>query len=532
MNSIINYNPDVLDALANLSNDEVLTPPKVANQVLDNLPSELWSDKNATFLDPATKSGVFLREIAKRLIKGLEKEIPDLQERLNHIYTKQLFGIGITELTSLLSRRSVYCSKYANGKYSVSTGFDNPQGEIVFNKCLHSWKMGRCESCGASKQEYDREESLETHAYEFIHRRPEEILKLFNNTTMKFDVIIGNPPYQLNVGNKSGNSSKASAIYHLFVEQAIKLHPRYLSMIIPSRWMTRSTEGIPNKWFEMMLNDNKISTLHDFVDAKYCFPGVEIKGGVCYFLWEKDYSGKCNYYYHRDDSKENTAFIQDYLDSRSVGVVIRDIESKSIIDKIEKIEGKYYQKENSNFSNLISPKDFFTNKKVLTSSWAGYSKKKTDLYNIKYYLNKAIHKIDYAWISLDIIPKNNESVKLNKVYIPAAGGSGNDAIVLGRPFYGEPNSACSQTYLTIGYDPKRSRLSEIECFNVIRYIKSRFFRYLVSLKKKTQNGPRSVYQFVPLQDFTQEWTDEKLYKKYNLTKEEIDSIESMIRPMD
>ena len=120
MTTKLNYNPDVLDALANLSNDEVFTPPKLVNEVLDMLPEELWSDKNATFLDPATKSGVFLRELAKRLIKGLEKEIPDLQERLNHIDTNQLFRIGTTELTSLLPRRSLYSSKKAtHEKYSV-----------------------------------------------------------------------------------------------------------------------------------------------------------------------------------------------------------------------------------------------------------------------------------------------------------------------------------------------------------------------------------------------------------------------------
>lgn len=531
MNKIINYNPDVLDALANLSNDEVFTPPKVVNQILDTLPQELWSDKNATFLDPATKSGVFLREIAKRLIKGLETEMPDLQERLNHIFTKQLYGIAITELTSLLSRRSLYCSKYANGRYSVATNFETPSGNIVFNKTKHTWKNGKCELCGASKQEYDRDASLETHAYEFIHKSPKQIFKLYNSN-MKFDVIIGNPPYQLSVGNKSGNSSKASAIYHLFVEKAKKLRPRYLSMIIPSRWMTRSTEGIPEEWFENMLKDNKVSVLHDFPEAKYCFPGVEIKGGVCYFLWENDFSGKCNYYYHKDEKNENTTHSLDYLDSRNAGIVIRDSESKSILDKIEIVEGKYYQEAKSNFSSWVSPKDFFTNKEVLTSSWTGYSKKETEKYNIKVYLNKAIHKIDYGWINIDQLPKNKGTVSLNKVYLPAAGGSGNDDIVLGKPFLGEINSVCSQTYLVVGYNPELHNLTPDECRSIIKYIKSRFFRYLVSLKKKTQNGPRTVYQFVPLQDFTQEWTDEKLYKKYNLTQEEIDFIESMIRPMD
>ena len=123
------YNPDVLTCLANLSNDEVFTPPEVANRMLDMLPEELWHDSRATFLDPACKSGVFLREIAKRLIEGLKEEIPDLQERIDHIFHKQLYGIAITELTSLLSRRSVYCSKYPNSKYSI-TLFEDTSGNI------------------------------------------------------------------------------------------------------------------------------------------------------------------------------------------------------------------------------------------------------------------------------------------------------------------------------------------------------------------------------------------------------------------
>jgi len=348
---------------------------------------------------------------------------------------------------------------------------------------------------------------------------------------MKFDVIIGNPPYQMGVGNESGNSSKAKAIYHKFVEQAQKLNPRFLTMIIPSRWMTRTTEGIPGEWIDNMLKDNKIKILHDFPNARDVFPGVEIKGGICYFLWQKDHTGKCEYFLHKKVDEKIEPFI-DYLDSRNIGIVIRDIQAQSIIDKIEKIEGKYYQDDSKNFFGLVSPKDFFTNKQKLTSSWNEYTKEKKSPCIIKYYLNKNMHKIPYAWIKESDIPKNKESVKLHKVYIPAAGGSGTDSQILGYPFYGEPNSVCSQTYLIIGYNPTLHKLTKKQCENIISYVKTRFFRYLVSIKKKTQNGPRMVYQFVPMQDFSKSWTDEELYKKYNLTKEEIDFIESMVRPMD
>ncbi len=539
LNKNLNYNPDVLDALANLSSDEVFTPPKIANQVLDLLPQEIFKNPNTTFLDPASKSGVFLREIAKRLIKGLEKEIPDLQERLNHIYTKQLFGIAITELTALLSRRSLYCSKTANGKYSVCTKFKNEKGNIYFEQIKHTWVNGKCKFCGASKAVYDRDDVLESHAYAFIHKTPQEILELFGGKNMKFDVIIGNPPYQMGVGNTSGNKAKAKAIYHKFVEQAQKLNPRYLTMIIPSRWMTKTTEGIPDEWVDKMLRQNKIKILHDFPNARDVFPGVSIEGGVCYFLWQKDFNGKCEYYLHKKIDEKTKPYI-DYLDSRNIGIVIRDIQAQSIINKIEKVEGKYYKNDGKNFSGMVSPKDFFTNKQKLTSSWNGYSKVKKRDYTIKYYLNKNMHKIPYAFIKQSDIPKNIQAIKFHKVYIPAArGGSGINNQILGNPFYGEPNSCCSQTYLIIGYNHK---LTKKECGNIISYIKTRFFRYLVSIKKKTQNGPRMVYQFVPMQDFSSnsdiDWSkpipeiDKQLYKKYGLTQKEIDFIESMVRPME
>lgn len=519
------YNPDVLSCIANLSNDEVFTPPDLANAMLDLLPQELFRDPTTTFLDPACKSGVFLREIAKRLLKGLEPVYPNLQKRVDHIFRCQLFGIAITELTAHLSRRSVYCSKTANSNYSV-TQFDTDDGNIRFKNIRHKWEDGKCVFCGASQELFDRDDALEAHAYEMIHTtKSKELFK------MRFDVIIGNPPYQLNVGNEGGNASKAKAIYHLFISQAMLLNPRYLCMITPSRWMTKTTEGISNEWVDEMLKSNHFCVIHDYEDSSDCFPGVEIKGGVNYFLYQKDYSGPCKYFFHHSSNNEIISR-DDYLDSMNAGIVIRDPNSYSIISKIESIEHDYYKNADHNFSGLVSPKDFFTNKQVLTSSWKGYSSQKTTINNIKYYLNRNIHGVSFGWVNSNVIPKNKESIPLNKVYIPAAGGTGYDEQVLGKPFFGEKNSVCSQTYLVIGFDPQKHNLSEKECHNIISYIHTRFFRFLVSIKKKTQNGPRGVYQFVPLQNFDEEWTDEKLFDKYGLTENEISYIESKIKTME
>ncbi len=494
--SKLNYNPDVLSCLANLSNDEVFTPPSLANQMLDMLPQELFRSSKSKFLDPCTKSGVFLREIAKRLIAGLADEMPDLQERIDHILHHQLYGIAITRLTSMMSRRSLYCSKDASGKYALSQ-FDSEEGNIRFKDICHTWQNGKCRYCGASQEVYDRGDDLESHAYEFIHT--DKPNTLYNNMT--FDVIIGNPPYQLDDG---GARASAKPIYHLFVEQAKRLNPRYLTMIIPARWYAGG-KGLDD-FRDSMLNDDRVRCLVDFFDATDCFPGIDISGGVCYFLWNRDNRGKCIVKNIKGkEINETERFLSEYSS------FIRFNKANTIINKIMN------RKEN-NFSIQISSRKPFG---IETNARINREKKKDSVFIYAYpdngYISKAQIEMNEAWVDE------------YKVLISYAYGERGDFpyLVLGKPFIGEPNSCCTETYLVIG--PFATRKI---CENVISYIKTRFFRFLVLLRKNTQHATSKVYSFVPQQDFSKPWTDEELYKKYGLTDEEVAFIESMIRPME
>ena len=492
------YNPDVLNCIANLSNDEVFTPPSLANQVLDLLPQELFRSPKTRFLDPFTKSGVFLREIVKRLDKGLEDQIPDRQSRIDPIMHNPVYGIACTELTALLARRSVYCSKTANGRFAVSR-FDNPEGNIRYEAIKHTWVGGKCRFCGASQLVYDRGTDAEQYAYQFIHTdNPSQL-----TGNMTFDVIIGNPPYQLADG---GNAASAKPLYHLFVQQAIRLSPRYLSMIIPARWYSGG-KGL-DEFRDLMLNDTRLSYLVDYFDSNDCFPGIDLSGGVCYFLWDQQHSGDCIV---RSIINGKESIIQRPLIEKGNDSFVRFNSSISILEKIK-------QFQESSFIQLVSsrkPFDIATNEKIDTEK--GIS-------GIKIY---AYPKNGY--IESSKVSANKQSVYKPKVLISYAYGErGNfPYLVIGKPFIGEVNSCCSETYLMIGpFDTTN------ECENVMSYIRTKFFRFLVLLRKNTQHATSKVYQFVPLQDFSHPWTDEMLYKKYNLTEDEIAFIESMIRPME
>ncbi len=499
------YNPDVLSCLANLSNDEVFTPPELANAMLDTLPQELWRNENATFLDPCCKSGVFLREIAKRLINGLKDKIPDEQERIDHIFSKQLFGISITEMTGMLSRRSVYCSKHANGKYSVCTKFTNKSGNIIFNEINHTFKNGRCVFCGAAEAEYGehKRENLESHAYQFIHTLNAE--EIFN---MKFDVIIGNPPYQLSDGGGTGSS--AIPIYQYFVEAAIKLAPRYVTMIMPSRWFAGG-KGL-DEFREKMLDCRQLSLLVDFANSADCFPGVTIAGGVCYFLWDKQYNGDCLVINRIADRtvSESRRMLNEFP------VLVRDNLAVCVIRKIKE------QREDT-IDTIVHSRNCFG----LASKQEGHlSLMPQDL--TLYSLNGE------SYIEPDLVIDRDNLIDSYKVIMTKAMSGGNKPsadgsylVISATMRVLKPQEVCTETYLCLGdFD------NETEANNLMSYMQTKFFRFLLLQALTSINISKDKFCFIPMQDFSKPLTDRYLYAKYKLTEEEINFIESMIRPME
>jgi site-specific DNA-methyltransferase (adenine-specific) len=495
------YNPDVLLCLANLSNDEVFTPPDVANQMLDILPQELFEDPNATFLDPVCKSGVFLREIAKRLVKGLENKIPDLGERVDHIMKKQLFGVAITELTSLVARRTLYCSKYPNCAYSIAK-FDDPEGNIRFRNIEHTWVNGKCQYCGAAESEYgdEKRKGKETHAYEFIHsEEPESIFD------MKFDVIIGNPPYQMSDG---GAQKSATPIYHIFVEIAKKLEPSYISMIIPARWYSGG-KGL-DSFRRNMLNDNKIKEIHDFPETSDCFPGVNIRGGVCYFLWDKSYSGDCRVVNHKGT---------DVLDESDRPLLEKNSESFIRYNKAIAILRKVQKFQEDSFSKLVSARKPFG----LATNFSDFSLMENANDKIVLYRFR-----ENGYVSAEKIGRNYDWVDKHKVFVPYASPGSDDYphLILSKPIVAGKNTACTETYLVVGPFESKS-----EANNVASYMRTQFFRFMLLLLKNTQHITQKIYRFAPIQDFSIAWSDEKLYEQYNITQEEIDFIDSLIKPL-
>ncbi len=497
------YKPDVLTCLADLSNDEIFTPPTIANAMLDLLPKEIWSDPSIKILDPSCKTGVFLREAAKRFIEGEKDVYPDLQQRIDHIFHEQLYGIAITELTSLISRRSVYCSKYPNSKFSASY-FANPTGNIIYHSLQHTWENGVCSFCGAPENQYRRGKEKESYAYEFIHTfHPEEIWN------MKFDVIIGNPPYHLTDG---GNSTSAKPIYNLFIEQAIKLNPKYLSMIIPARWYAGG-KGLDD-FRKEMLHDKRIRVLVDYENYKDVFPGLGgLAGGVCYFLWDRDNPGKCEVI-NRSSNSEDKRMVRD-LDE--FDVFIRNYDALSIVHKVLN-----WNRGKRTLENVVSPRKPFG----LPTNYEPRSQ------GIPCFFTQ---RLGMQFADPNDIVDNNKYLNKWKLLAPSTPIAGQTDFTKPVVFYrnsntriAKPGECCTESYLVLGaFDTEE----EVNSFK--SYIFTKCVMFLILQTVVSQHVNRGQFKFVPdLGKYTGTYSDEQLVNMWGINEEEWNLIDSKIGVLD
>lgn len=527
---------DLLETITNVGNDEVFTPRNTCNMLLDRLPEEVWHNPNYKWLNPATKNGIFEREIAIRLDEGLKDIIPDEETRRKHILQNMIYAIGQTKFTSNVTRRTLYyCSEanrkcdgikaedghYVNG-FAIGNGswFNDAEGNIHTPKTEHWYESSckKCKFCGIDKDsKYNDELQREHYAYEFIHYERQDLLWHFiddffkGDKSMKFDIIIGNPPYQLSV-NESGKGLSAKPIYNLFVEQAIELKPKYLSMIIPSRWFTGGV-GL-NGFREKILHDKRIREITDYVDSKECFPNVDINGGVCYFLWDRDYNGNCLY-----TSISKKTKCSKYRNLDQFDIFIRNNNSLSIIEKVLKSSFKTL-----NESGGCSPQTPYG----FLSTFVGNSKRKNES-DCEILTSKG-----WAFVEKDKIEKGLDSVYLYKAMISKltcehAGTPDKEGKyrVLSRTEILKPSQICSQSYLVI-CPQKNEELAK----NVMSYLKTKFVRFLMQMTLTGMNISTDNFRFVPWLDFSQPYDDDQLYKMFNLTQEEINEIEFTIREMD
>ena len=535
-------NFDILETINNVGNDEVFTPVKTCQKILDSLPKEVWINPNFKWLNPSDKNGIFLREIALRLDQGLQFWELNKEKRRKHILTNMLYSFGLTKFTSMVARRTVYYCSVANKSFdglkdennnsvngfAIGNGswFTDNEGNIKTPKAEHSFdNSNKCLFCGISKDsKYTSTTQVEHYAYEFLHTDniQQHVKKVFfGGNNMKFDVIIGNPPYQLSDG---GAKASAKPLYHLFINQALKLNPRYLSMIIPSRWMAGG-KGL-DEFREKIINDHHFVEFHDYLNHEECFPNTNITGGVCYFLWDSEHNGKCNFFSHREDG-EVVKSVR-FLNEGNYGILIRDQLQQSILTKV-------ISKDLNSFAEIVSsrkpfglPGDFIKNPEKY-----GYPKitspKLTGLKILSYDSGKRV--VDE--VSSDYpIKQGVEFIKKWKIFINEAYGDGilGNPIptrILGTPQIGEPNEICTETFLLIG--PFKTKK---DCELTISYMRTKFFRFILGIKKVSQHITKSVYEFVPIMNLETEITDKYLYKFFNLNKVEIDYIERLIQDVE
>jgi site-specific DNA-methyltransferase (adenine-specific) len=498
--------PDILECLANLSNDEVFTPPSVVNSMLDLLPEHVWTDPDLHWLDIGCKTGVYLREIAKRLVIGLAERIPDPTRRVDHILGKMLYGVATTQLTGLVARRTLYSSADASAPISAARhipGFGS-SGNIRYVPGTHAFRSGSCSVCGATET-IDRD-GKDNYAYEVIHTaRPEQLFHNEKGTPVKFNIIVANPPYQMNDG---GNGPSAKPLYHQFVQIAMALQPDYISMIIPARWYAGGKNL--DDFRKSMKSDRRISHIVDAPNASEVFPDVEIKGGVMYFLWDAKHDADCQWSTLRNGDMS----IPKLRDLRATDdIIVRSEMAENILTKVKSHHaGPWMDTE-------VSPRKPFG----LDSTTRGAKRSSSQM--IPLYQNGGV-----AYIDPDRISKNLPWVKMHKVLLAEAGGDGMKSLpnqVIGRPFVAAPDSACTETYLVMG-----TYSVPADAERRLHYIQTKFFRYMLSLRKITHHNSAKVFAFVPALSATEAWSDERLFKHFGLSDDEVLHIIDTVKDFD
>ena len=490
------HKPDILDCISNLSSDEVFTPPEIVNQVLDLLPPSVWTDPDLKWLDPACKSGVFLREAAKRLLIGLEDVIPDAEDRRNHVFQNMLHGIAITELTGLISRRSLYYSKDASSEFSVIE-LNSADGNIHYSRGQHRYIGGKCIVCGAPEGTLDRGVELENYAYQFLHTK--NIEDLF---PMKFDVIIGNPPYQL---QSAGTSNVATPVYQHFVNKAKKLEPKYISMIIPSRWFAGGV-GLDN-FRDAMINDTRVKEIVDFSDSNEIFPGVDIAGGVCYFLWQKGYDGECrltNHHYGavRSDHRQLSEF-DTIIRHPEALKIIRAVKAKNLPSLVGSVSG-------------TKPFGIRTTEKP--DEDGEYS----------LYWKGGIGPLKATRVTRGTNMISKWNVITSKASYDHGGQSDKNGQrrMLAKLEVLPPRTACTESYIVVG-----SFESQADAQNFEGYLRTKFVRFLMSVLSFSQDITSKRFSFVPAFEDYKGMNDSALFKLFDLTTDDIEFIDKTIKDM-
>lgn len=390
---------------------------------------------------------------------------------------------------------------------------------------------------------------------------------------MKFDVIIGNPPYHKPLDVQQGQGTtvaddgtdnstaaedktgSATMLYHKFIDRARLFRPRFISFVVRGRWLYSSSKGMAEYWRKQFLQSRNFRYLVNYVDSKNCFPELDIKGGVCFFLFDTTYDtardGKLRVEHYQANllKLEPEVTYMEHLDPYKKGVAVFESFKHQAIECIVRKRGKYYSGDSGDsLEKLVCPKSFYQQGNMFTTNWKGYEVSETSEAKVRYFVNtkervheKKLKDRPHGYVKRDKVTKQQDTLDLHKVIFPEAAGTGIDDLILGEPLLAPAPSCFSATYVCIGANPHRP-YTLAECENIIKFLQTKFLRYLVSIKKNTQHGPRSAFTFVPQEDFSAnsdiDWSqsvaniDRQLYDKYEFSAELRAEIERRVRYRD